>query len=355
MKKFKSKVALMMAISMAVSGGTSAFAAADSVQESVQVTPVNTTATAPQEVRSMLEGLATVESINEDKQVTVTIEEQTLVLNISSETLWINAETGIPSSIKDIKTGDQIYAFYSAAMTRSLPPQSSAIAIVTGVKKDQTIPRLMTVKEIVSTKENQISFLNTEGDLIVTVTKETPITPFKTKQIINYKDIQPGTKLFAFYDIVLLSYPGQTGAKKVVVVSTEAEETVKSEKPVKIAINGKNLELGKLGIAERNGNEMIPLRLVANTLGFTVQWNAKTKTASIDNGSVKTNLTVGKDAYYKASSRAIGLTAYFSYGASPELIKGRLYVPAKLFNLLYSNEDTVKVSGDTIHINAPVK
>lgn len=348
----KSRLALMMAISMVAGAGTNAFAASDTGKTTTSIVPINAPATAPQEVRSILEGLATVEKINEDKQITVKIDTQTIVLNLGEGTLWIDAKTGIPSSIKDVKVGDQLYVFYSAAMTRSLPPQSSAAGIVTNIQKDQSIPKLMTVKEMVSTKEDQIRFLNTNGDMIVTVTKDTPITPFKTKQIVSYKDIQPGTKLFVYYDIVLESYPGQTGATKVVLVGTEAEAV---KMPTKIMINGKAIDLGKLTIVERGGNYMVPLKAVSSALGFSLKWDAKTKTASIDNGVAKTSLSLGQDSYFKASSKAIGLTAPFAYGAAPEIIKGSLYVPVKLFNLLYSNEETVTINGDTIQINTTVK
>lgn len=347
----KSSLALMMAFSMVAGTGVNAFAEVGNTGSSTTSAPA---VTAPLEVRSVLEGLATVEKINEDKQLTVKIEDQVIVLNLSEETLWIDAKTGIPSSLKDVKAGDQLYVFYSAAMTRSLPPQSSAAAIVTGVVKDQSIPKLMTVKEIVSTKDDQIRLLNTNGDMIVTVTKDTPMTPFKTKQIVNFKDIQPGTKLFVYYDIVLMSYPGQTGATKVVLVSTETTDST-ANNPTQISVNGKVLDLGKLSIVKRGENYMIPLKAVSSALGFSLSWDAKTKTASIDNGTVKTKISLGQDSYYKASSKALGLTAPFSYGAAPEIVGGSMYVPVKLFNLLYSNENTVKISGDTIQIDTAAK
>lgn len=347
MKQFKSHLALMMAFSVLVGTGTTAFAdtKTDTSKPAAAVTAV-------QDVRSILEGLATVESIKGDKQITVKLDQQVIVLNLSEETLFINAESGIPSSLKEVKVGDNIYVYYNAAMMESLPPQTSAAAIVTGVKKDMTIPRLMTVKEIVHTKDNQISFLNTNGDMIVTVTKDTPITPFKTKQMVTYKDVQPGAKLFVYYDIVLTSYPGQTGATKVVVVSTAPEE---AKEPTKVMVNGKAVELGKLLIYKQNGNYMVPLKAVSSALGFNLKWNVKTKTASIDNGTVKTDITVGEDAYFKASSKAIGLTQALPLGASAEIINGSLYVPVKLFNLLYGGEEAVKVAGETINIQSNTK
>lgn len=342
----------MMAMTMATGVNGAAFATTETGTTPKLNSVDSTTATAQKEVRATLEGLATVEQINEGKQLTVKVAQQTIVLNIGEETFFIDAKTGVPSHMKDLKVGESVYVYYSAAMTRSLPPQSSAVAVVTGIQKDQTVPKLMKVKEIVNSKENQVSFLNTDEDMIVTILKDNPITPLKTKQMVTYQDVQAGSKVFVWYDMVAMSYPGQTTAKKTVLVSSEDSAT---QAPVKVSVNGKVLELGKSAIVERNGKYMVPLKAVSKALGFDLKWDAKAKTASIDNNVVKTTVTVGKDTYYKASSKAIGLTAPFSYGASPEIIDGKLYVPADLFNLLYSNNESVKVNGDTLNITDAAK
>lgn len=345
MQTYKRGIAFVMAVAMMAGMGTGAFAT------ETKTSAEATTSAALNEVRTTLEGNVIVQKVAENGQITVKLDEQIIVLNVGEQTLFIDAQTALPSTIKDIKEGDSLYVYYSAAMTRSLPPQSSAVAIVTNVQKDKSIPRLMTVKEIVSTKDNLISFLNTNEDMIVTVKKDTPITPFKTKQIVNYKDIQPGTKLFVYYDIVLMSYPGQTAATKVVVVSTAPEE---SKEPMSIVVNGKTVELGKLQIVKQNGNYLVPLKAVSGALGFSLKWDAKTKTASIDNGTVKTDITVGRDAYYKASSKAIGLTQALTLGAGAQIIKGNMYVPVALFDLLLG-AGTVTIEGEHITLSTKTK
>lgn len=345
MQTYKRGIAFVMAVAMMAGMGTGAFAT------ETKTSAEATTSAALNEVRTTLEGNVIVQKVAENGQITVKLDEQIIVLNVGEQTLFIDAQTALPSTIKDIKEGDSLYVYYSAAMTRSLPPQSSAVAIVTNVQKDKSFPRLMTVKEIVSTKDNLISFLNTNEDMIVTVKKDTPITPFKTKQIVNYKDIQPGTKLFVYYDIVLMSYPGQTAATKVVVVSTAPEE---SKEPMSIVVNGKTVELGKLQIVKQNGNYLVPLKAVSGALGFSLKWDAKTKTASIDNGTVKTDITVGRDAYYKASSKAIGLTQALPLGAGAQIIKGNMYVPVALFDLLLG-EGTVTIEGEHITLSTKTK
>ena len=209
----------------------------------------------------------------------------------------------MPASPETLKAGDKIFAYYSAAMTRSLPPQSQAIAIVTQIQENVSHAELFTVGEIISREDGEVRALNKEGSLIVTFLKENPLAPFKTKQIATTEDIQAGTQLFIWYDIMLMSYPGQTAALKAVLVGQE-------------------------------DIPMVPLRSVAEDLGFTVVWDGKEQSIFLDNGTVKTTLCIGQDSYFKASSQAIGLTQNHRLGKAPVLIDSKTYVPASLFDFL---------------------
>lgn len=116
-----------------------------------------------------------------------------------------------------------------------------------------------------------------------------------------------------------------------------------------IKVNGTVLESEKSFV--RNGKIMLPLRTVAEKLGFKVTWNQEDYTCEIDDGIVKTLVQIGYDRYYKASSKALGLTAPMRFGVSPMLINGVTYVPSELFNLVYSNPEAVKLENNTININ----
>lgn len=289
-----------------------------------------------------LYGEAVVKSPIKDGQLLVVVNDMTIALNVGKETLIVDAKTGLPGSLDKVKANDKIYVYYSPAMTKSLPPQSAAAAIAINLEEGKARPALFVVKSFESKDNQQIRVLNTAGDLIVTIGKDTPITPFKTKQIANMKDIQIGSKLFVWYEIVALSYPGQTGAQKVVLIG-------QNETP-KLTIDGKAIDL-KLTensnapiLSEMGGQAAIQLRAASKALGYKLQWDAKTKTLQMDNGTVKTTLTVGKDSYFKASSKAIGLTQSLPLGLAPTLIDNRLYVPLSLFNLLYSNEGAVNLT-----------
>lgn len=295
-----------------------------------------------------LKGEGVVKEAFVDDRLLVMINEMEVALNVSEETMVLDAKTGLMGSLKDLKVGELIYAYYSPVMTRSLPPQSFATVIITGIEKDKAHPAFFTVKEVISKSDEEVLVLNEEEDLIARISKD---TPFKTKQIVNLKDIKVDTQLFLWYDVVALSYPGQTNVEKAVFINPVSVPDL-GVKPVlvpegskfdeKISINDKIMDLGNLKWHVQNNHVMVPLRVVSEALGFKVTWESSIQGAHLDDGSVKTIVTIGKDGYYKASSKAIGLTQTFEFGAKPVLIEDRMYVPVEIFNLLYSN-DVVKL------------
>lgn len=96
---------------------------------------------------------------------------------------------------------------------------------------------------------------------------------------------------------------------------------------------------------------MVPLRAVAEQLGFTVTW---------DNGVVTVTgperyaeLTVGTDQYFAAPTQeGLAGASLFSLGCAPVLIDGVTYVPADLFDaLLGCKEGTIRLEDNTVKIS----
>lgn len=345
MKTLKKWVAFALALILSLCAATAA-------------TPITALAnTLPTEVSiptslisDQINGDAIVKEPLVNDQLLVTINNMDVVLNISEDTLVIDSQTGLPASLNDLKAGDNIFAYYSAAMTRSIPPQSHAIAIVTQVEKNKSHAELFTVREIISRNDDEVRALNKEGNLIVTFSKKNILVPFKTKQLVTIEDIHVGTQLFIWYEIVALSYPGQTGATKAVLVGQEEGLGVRAVytpmagvDTLTVTINDKPIPLSGKKLIDQNGLLMLPLRSVAEGLGFNVTWQGGDKSILLDNGTIKTTLYIGADSYFKASSQAIGLTQNFNLGAAPILIDSSTYVPASLFNLLYSDNEAVKL------------
>lgn len=96
---------------------------------------------------------------------------------------------------------------------------------------------------------------------------------------------------------------------------------------------------------------MVPLRAVAEPLGFTVTWD--NGSVLVDNGVIHTRVTIGTDRYAITTSRPdlVGMSAPFSLGAAPYVLDGVTYVPLGLFNALLGNQEgAVALEDNTVVI-----
>ena len=84
---------------------------------------------------------------------------------------------------------------------------------------------------------------------------------------------------------------------------------------------------------------MVPLRVIAQSLGFTVTWNGD-GTVTVDSGEMHMTITIGEDSYQAITSieGAVGATAPLSLGAAPYVVDGTTYVPLEMFNVLLGND-----------------
>lgn len=87
-------------------------------------------------------------------------------------------------------------------------------------------------------------------------------------------------------------------------------------------------------IFEENGNIMVPVRAVAEKMGFTVGWDADNQAVTVGDETWEVMAYIGLDNYVGVSKTAIGMTAPQSYGSAPQLIENTTFVPAKMFELM---------------------
>ncbi len=83
----------------------------------------------------------------------------------------------------------------------------------------------------------------------------------------------------------------------------------------------------------------VPVRTVAEALGYTVEWDAVEKAVILDNGVMHTKFWVGVDSYQVTASgeETVGMSAPFTLGMPPVVAKGVSYVPVALFEALEGN------------------
>lgn len=74
--------------------------------------------------------------------------------------------------------------------------------------------------------------------------------------------------------------------------------------------------------------QMVPVREVSSLLGYTVSWDAKTRSVAVSDGTTSLSFAPGKDAYTIG-----GVTEQI--GAAPELKDSVLYAPSRIFTLYF--------------------
>lgn len=116
-----------------------------------------------------------------------------------------------------------------------------------------------------------------------------------------------------------------------------------------VTINNEKVDLTNKAPFEENGIVMVPLRAMAEKLGYEITWEEDTQGIHLDDGITNTTIYIGKDVYYTASSFAIGMSAPSPIGAAPVLVNDLTFVPVEMFKILNGN-DGVTVDGTEISI-----
>lgn len=129
------------------------------------------------------------------------------------------------------------------------------------------------------------------------------------------------------------------------------EATQGAAAPYSLEINDKLIDLGTTQAVKMQGTIMVPLRMTAEALGFTVTWDEERRVIHMNNGTMQTDLALGENNYFAYSSKAIGMTAPQSLGAAPTVMNGFTYVPVDLYNILLTDPNSVQVKDNKISIS----
>ena len=236
--------------------------------------------------------------------------EQNVILNLEARPYVVDCVTGAPVPLAD-RLDDMVIAYYGPVETRSFPPRSNPILIIVNIPQDYTPPRYGRVEELEKT-DGSVKVTVEGGSMIVTIERDAPIFPYLTRNIVTIDNIAVGSDLLMWYPFVAMSYPGQATAQKTVLLGQTGVYEETADNPAGIRLFDECFEA--------DGVTMVPLRLAAEALGFTVSWDDKTKTASVENENGRHSVSIGQDVY-----------AYFSLEAAPVIVDGSTYVPLSFF------------------------
>lgn len=265
--------------------------------------------------------------------LTLRLKESTFLADAADGSLRRMTDVASPDAL--LQEGDTILVTYGATVALSEPAQTDAELVVIH-PGEGTTPHLVDAEAVTrDAADGSVSFLTDNGSLIVHTQRDTPVTTLYGDAAAN-ANIYVGGRLVVWYDIVLTSYPGQTAPEKVVLLPTDDRSFT--------IISG-----GDIAIAEgrvENGVAMVPVRKVAEALGYTVTWNGAEESVQLtrDDGASMT-IPLGEDRYSYGDARE-GL----SLGAASYEVDGVSWVPAEVFNLL--GHELQSLTGNVMHLRS---
>lgn len=242
----------------------------------------------------------------------------------------ISKDTYILGS-EEIKIGDEITCHYDATapMIMIYPAQFNAEVAVVG-KMDKDIKVDLFNKDLISSDEW----------LKLNITDETEIV---THEGVIYKGELADKRLIVIYDFITKSIPAQTNPIKVIVlpdkVDVTAHDTAETDvilwdvAAMDIMVNNKKIETPK-PYANEQGVVMVPLRAVAEALGYDVKWNNEQQSIMLGKGI---SLKIGEDNYIYMKTAPIKL------GTAPAIVNERTFVPLSFFR------EVVKMNNAYVH------
>lgn len=246
----------------------------------------------------------TVEKANSGEKITyftVKDGEQTNILEITKDTLVFD-NTGKKVELKE---GDKIVAYTFANKPQKLiyPPQFNPDVVIVETKEAGFV-------EVDYFFEN---LTNTYEMLKLNIGENTELLNTKGEKV-SAKDLRE-KNLVVFYTVSTKSIPAQTTPSKVIVLDEESGNTTENTVDAEIA------EIIATDYYEVDGTKMVPLRLIAEKLGYKVE--STSKGAIVSKGNLSYTITRGEKMFgYNKALRPLH--------TAPALLEGnKTYVPVE--------------------------
>ena len=123
-----------------------------------------------------------------------------IILNVADDMTYIlDAMTGLPVALEDVKDGDTIYAYIGPAMTMSLPPQTTGEVVIGKIPADQKAPEYITAVSMTANADGSWTLVSAAGKEYA-VSADCRIMPYLTRQIVSLEDVEQGSNLLVWSD-----------------------------------------------------------------------------------------------------------------------------------------------------------
>jgi len=309
MRRYVKRTILTLTAAACIAGGSGSALAA----QQLDIIPINAPVindVMPQTKLDLMRIYGTATSIENGRIVLENNNENAdfskIVLNISENTLILDAVSGMPTSIDDIRDNEFLYAYISPAVTKSLPPIANPEVILTSIPADFAVPSYVEIDRVEQGETGSV-IVHTNEDKSYTVTDETELFPYLTFNLINKNDLMPGTKLLVWQQTAMAegTVEAASAPAKMMVFPYSYSGYVELNQDG-ISINGTALELeeGEQPYAD-NGRLMVPFRKTVEALGYEIKWDNDTRGIQVVKGDTKlysftargTEVSQGEDTY----------------------------------------------------------
>lgn len=276
---------------------------------------------------------------NPENTVNYTILENTLVFNSKGE----------KKEVKDIEKDADITVFTNSYSPAPLimPPQYQADVII--INDGEEIGSV-NVDTYIADGERLI---NAANSLVLNIGETTKIVDKDGKEV--KADELKNKDLVVFYTITTRSIPAQTTPEKVVVLGENetalaqiaAAQNVTAETPTPAPVETPEISSATAvvvgnktvtNIYSKDDVLMVPLREIAEELGFTVEWDGNLRAVIINGGMY--SLKIGENSYVKGKMMPVELKA------APEIKDDLTYVPVEYFTEVLEAAENIEIVND---------
>lgn len=318
MKKNLIKTVLSTALTVGILSTAALAAPADSIPaDSIAPAPQISAFTVKDQSFSLVQVSGSITEKGEDRITLKNSNESDLyneiVVNLTGDTMILDAVTGARKTFADLKENETVYAYVGPSMTRSLPPIANGVVVLCNVPADYSVPTYAEVQSVTVDEDGNVSAL-TDANVILHLNKDTELVSHGSKNTLGLDDIKPGVRVLAWYDAVALSQPAQATPSKVMLFPYSYQSYVT------LGDNGILLDGDMvIGGTVAGGKLLLPVRALAEALGYTVDWDNDTRSAVISKGdAVVYTLAIGGGSTTFGESEMI-------LAAAPQLIDGVTY------------------------------
>lgn len=121
-----------------------------------------------------------------------------VIITISDDTKILDGVNGYPVEADTLTEGKAVNVYVGPAMTMSLPPIANGIMIITDVPEDAAFPKYTQVESLDQGSADGEFVLTTVDGSEYTITAETRLLPYLTKNIVSEEDLTEGTDILVW-------------------------------------------------------------------------------------------------------------------------------------------------------------